>query len=128
GHRALDQPKQPECGSLLAELPKTALSKGLRLHILKASTETDIDAAFGVMAQAHAGALLAGSDVFFNSRRDQIIALAARRAIPAIYDTPAFTDAGGLPMAPALRKLIASSASTPARCCTAPSRPICQCS
>jgi putative ABC transport system substrate-binding protein len=44
----------------------------------------------------HAQALLAGSDAFFNDRRRQIVALAARYAVPAIYDTTAFTSAGGL--------------------------------
>jgi putative ABC transport system substrate-binding protein len=89
-------PTNPNSGPLVKDLPGVAEAKGLQLHILKASTASEIDAAFAGLAQLHAGALLAGSDAFFNSRRDQIIALAARYRVPGIYDTPAFTAAGGL--------------------------------
>jgi putative ABC transport system substrate-binding protein len=92
----LVNPSNPNTSQLLADLPKAAQAKGFRLEILKAGTETEIDAAFAALRPLQAGALLAGSDAFFNSRREQIVALAAKHAIPAIYDTPAFTEAGGL--------------------------------
>ena len=92
----LVNPENPNSGPLVKDLPGAAEAKGIELHILKASTASEIDAAFASLAQLHAGAVLAGSDAFFNSRRDQVIALAARYRVPAIYDTKAFTVAGGL--------------------------------
>ncbi len=92
----LINPKNSNSGALVKDLPQAAATRGLQLHILKASTESEIDAAFASLAQLHAQALLGGSDAFFNDRRAQIIALASRYAVPAIYDTPAFAAAGGL--------------------------------
>ena len=73
-----------------------ARSLGLQLHILNASTEGEIDAAFGKLIELRAGALVVGGDPFFNSRRDQIVALAARHTLPAIYEWREFVVAGGL--------------------------------
>ena len=92
----LINPTNSNSGRLVKDLPKAARVKGVQLHILSASTESEIDAAFASLAQLKAEALLAGSDAFFNNLRDQIIALASRYAVPAIYDTPVFTAAGGL--------------------------------
>jgi putative ABC transport system substrate-binding protein len=92
----LINPTNSNSKGLVKDLPKAAEAKGLQLHVLKASTESEIDAAFAGVAQLPARALVAGSDAFFNSRRNQITALAARYRVPAIYDTPAFTAAGGL--------------------------------
>jgi putative tryptophan/tyrosine transport system substrate-binding protein len=69
---------------------------GQQVSILSANTEREIDVAFATVAQSGARALLVGSDPFFSSERDQIIALAARHAIPAIYEGREFTTAGGL--------------------------------
>jgi putative ABC transport system substrate-binding protein len=69
---------------------------GHQLNILSASSERDIDTAFATLTESHAGALLVGSDPFFNSRLDQIVALAARHVIPAIYEGRDFAMAGGL--------------------------------
>ena len=68
----------------------------MELLILKASTESEIDAAFASLAQLQAGALLVSRDPFFNSRLEQLVALAARYAVPAIYPWREFTAAGGL--------------------------------
>jgi ABC-type uncharacterized transport system substrate-binding protein len=78
------------------EVEEAARAKGLRLHILKASTESEIDAAFTSRAQMQAGALVVGADAFFNSRREQLVALASRHGVPAIYERREFTTAGGL--------------------------------
>jgi putative ABC transport system substrate-binding protein len=67
-----------------------------QVSILSANTEREIDVAFAAAAESHARALLVGSDPFFNNERDQVIALAARHAIPAIYEGREFVMAGGL--------------------------------
>ena len=62
-----------------------ARSLGLQLHVLDASTEVEIDAAFEKLIELRAGGLLVSVDAFLTSQRDQIVALAARHAVPAIY-------------------------------------------
>ena len=69
---------------------------GLELSILNASSEREIDAAFATLAEHRAGALLVASDPFFFARRDQIAALAARHAVPALHISREFAMAGGL--------------------------------
>jgi putative tryptophan/tyrosine transport system substrate-binding protein len=73
-----------------------ARTLGQQVSILSASTAHDIDVAFATVTKSGAGALLVGSDPFFNSERDQIIALAARHTIPAIFEGREFATAGGL--------------------------------
>jgi ABC-type uncharacterized transport system substrate-binding protein len=67
-----------------------------QIHFLSASNESEIDAAFATAAELRAGAMLVAGDPFFNSQRDKIIALAARHAIPAIYEQREHALAGGL--------------------------------
>ena len=70
---------------------------GLQIDIVNASTEREIEAAFATLGQKSTGALVVGNDPFFASvLREQIIALAARHAIPAVYDLREYADAGGL--------------------------------
>jgi hypothetical protein len=71
-------------------------AKGVQLSILKAGTESDIDAAFGSLVQLRADALVVATDPFLNSRRDQLVALASRHAVPAIYYWREFATVGGL--------------------------------
>jgi putative ABC transport system substrate-binding protein len=71
-------------------------AKGVQLHIVKAGAEREIDAAFAALVELHAGALLIGTDPFFGSRREQLVALAAHHAVPVIYPWPDFAQAGGL--------------------------------
>jgi putative tryptophan/tyrosine transport system substrate-binding protein len=69
---------------------------GQQVNILSASTARDIDVAFATATESGARALLVGSDPFFSHERDQVVALAARHAIPAIYEGREFVMAGGL--------------------------------
>ena len=69
---------------------------GLQLVVLKASTEEEIETVFATMAPQGAGALFVGIDAFFTARRDQIVALAARNKLPAIYGLRGFAVSGGL--------------------------------
>ncbi|MGB7673034.1 MAG: ABC transporter substrate-binding protein, partial [Pseudolabrys sp.] len=80
----------------LGGVQEAARAAGQRLSILSASNERDIEIAFATATGSRAGALLVGSDSFFDSRIDQIVALAARHAIPAIYEGRDFVMAGGL--------------------------------
>jgi putative ABC transport system substrate-binding protein len=78
------------------DLQEAARAKGIELHIVKATTESEINTAFATFIQLHAGALLVGADLFFFSRREQLLALAARHALPAMYEWREFAAAGGL--------------------------------
>jgi putative tryptophan/tyrosine transport system substrate-binding protein len=73
-----------------------ARSLGLELHVLNASTERDFDVVFANLIQLRAGGLVIGSDAFFSSRMEQLAALAARHAVPTIYQFREFAAAGGL--------------------------------
>jgi putative ABC transport system substrate-binding protein len=73
-----------------------ASARGLQLHVLKASTESEIDAAFATVMQLHICALIVAADPFLDGRREQLVTLAARDAVPAIYALREFVLAGGL--------------------------------
>jgi putative ABC transport system substrate-binding protein len=92
----LVNPNNPFAESTTKNAREAARSKGVQLHVLKASTETEIDAAFTNIAQTHVDGLIQPSDALFNSRLDKLVALAARHAVPAIYDWREFTEVGGL--------------------------------
>jgi ABC-type uncharacterized transport system substrate-binding protein len=78
------------------EIQKAAAAIGRQVIMINAHNERDIDAAFAMIMEKRAGALLVGNDVFFNSRRDQIVTLAAHYKLPAIYEFREFAEAGGL--------------------------------
>ena len=80
----------------MREVQDAARIKGLQLPILKAGTESEIDTAFGSLSQLRNDAILVGSDPFFASQREQIVALAARHSVPAMYEWREFAMAGGL--------------------------------
>jgi putative tryptophan/tyrosine transport system substrate-binding protein len=80
----------------VADVQEAARAVGLHIHVLRATTDSEIDAAFAALSQIRAGALVVSSNAFFNTRREQIVALAARHAIPAIYDGREYAAAGGL--------------------------------
>jgi putative ABC transport system substrate-binding protein len=69
---------------------------GARLLVINASTESSIEAAFVTLVEKRAGSLLVSGDSFFVSQRDQIVALAARHAVPALFHRREFTAVGGL--------------------------------
>jgi putative ABC transport system substrate-binding protein len=81
---------------IIREVQEAARAKVLQLPILKAGTESEFDAAFATLVELHVSALVIASDSFFSSRREQLLALAARHAVPAIYDIREPAAAGGL--------------------------------
>jgi putative ABC transport system substrate-binding protein len=91
----LSNPKFPTAQAVIAEIQAAAVL-GTRIHIVEASSEREIDAAFVAMRKARASAFLLAPDAFFINRRDQIVALAAHHAIPACYPFREFVEAGGL--------------------------------
>jgi putative ABC transport system substrate-binding protein len=82
--------------TLVRELRSAARIHGVELHILHASTESDLDTVFAALPQLRAGALVIGADPFFNSRPQHLAALAARHAMPTIYPYREYVIAGGL--------------------------------
>ena len=70
---------------VIRDVQEAARTKGLQLHVLKASSESEIDTAFASLVQLHAGALVVGADPFLSGRREQLVALASRHAVPASY-------------------------------------------
>jgi len=80
----------------IGDVQRAARMKGLEVQILKAGTASEIDRAFATLAQLRADALLIGDDVFFTSRREQLVALTARYAVPAIERWREFAASGGL--------------------------------
>jgi putative ABC transport system substrate-binding protein len=92
----LRNPKGPAADEQLAEVQSAARALDVQLDVLAASTAEGIDQAFSVLAQRRPHALLLGADPYFQVRRDQLVALAARHAIPAMYEFREFVEAGGL--------------------------------
>jgi putative ABC transport system substrate-binding protein len=93
----LENPDNPISELLTRDVLAAATVIGLKIQILKAAgTDREIDAAFASLAQARIGALLVGNDPFFSNRVEQIVALAARHEIPAMYSQREFVAAGGL--------------------------------
>jgi ABC-type uncharacterized transport system substrate-binding protein len=93
---ALIDPDYPDANAQLDEVQAAAARIGIQLITLSASKESDIDAAFATLVQRGAGALLVGEGVLFAALKQQIVTLAARHAIPAIYFQKEFVAAGGL--------------------------------
>jgi putative ABC transport system substrate-binding protein len=92
----LVNPAFPDADVELRELQQAAITINRQLIVARAGTEAEIDAAFATLVQQGAGALLAASDVVFASRRDQLVTLAARYKLPAIFFQREFTEIGGL--------------------------------
>jgi putative tryptophan/tyrosine transport system substrate-binding protein len=92
----LMNPNNASAERVIRDVQEAARTKGLQLHVLKASSESEIDTAFASLVQLHAGALVVGGDPFLSSRREQLVALASRHAVPSIYAWREFAAAGGL--------------------------------
>ena len=92
----LVNPDGPSAERIIRDTKEAARAKELQLAVLKAGTEGDIDAAFASLAELHAGGVVVAGDAFFANRRDQLVSLASRHAVPAIYMWSDFTAAGGL--------------------------------
>jgi len=92
----LVNPNYPDIDLQRRELQEAAGAIRQRIHVVTAGAEADIDVAFATLVKQKTDALLVGNDPFFEGRRDQIVILAARGAIPAIYSGREFVAAGGL--------------------------------
>jgi len=92
----LVNPNSTGAERVIRNVQEAARTKGLQLHVLKASSESEIDTAFASLVQLHAGALVVASDPFLSSRREQIVALASRHAVPSSYAWREFAESGGL--------------------------------
>jgi putative tryptophan/tyrosine transport system substrate-binding protein len=92
----LVNPNDANTERMIRDVQEASRVKGLQLHILRADSEGEIETAFASLVQLHAGGLLVGPDAFFLSRRDQLVALASRQTVPAIYPWRELAAAGGL--------------------------------
>jgi putative ABC transport system substrate-binding protein len=93
----LVNPTSPNRANTLSrELQAVARIRGVELHVLEASNESDLDKAFATLPAMRADALVVGADPFFNSRPQQLAALAARHATPTMYPYRDYVAAGGL--------------------------------
>ena len=92
----LVNPNNPDTEPMIRDVQEAARTKGLQLPILNAASESEIKAAFATLVQFQVGAVAVGGDPFFNSRREQLAAVASRYAVPAIYEYREFPAAGGL--------------------------------
>jgi putative ABC transport system substrate-binding protein len=92
----LVNPTNPSAETDIEDVRKAAAAVGQPIFFLRASNERDIDAAFEAVIQRQVNALLVAHDPIFLSRRDQFVALAARHAVPAIFDFRDFVVAGGV--------------------------------
>lgn len=92
----LINPSFPASSMQLRDVQEAATSLGVQLIIARANVESDFDAAFSTFVQQRAGALLVCASPFFNGRRQQLVVLAARHSMPAIYEWREFVEAGGL--------------------------------
>ena len=93
---ALVNPTNPTADDETREIKEAARALGLEIHFANAGTAREIDAAFATLIQQRVGAVLIGADIFFFGRRDQLIVLTARYALPAIAQWREFAASGGL--------------------------------
>jgi putative ABC transport system substrate-binding protein len=92
----LENPNNPAFEITIRDVLAAAPAIGLKVQVLKAGTDREIDAAFVSLVQARTGALLVGGDIVFNNRIERLVELAARHAIPTMYGWREFVVAGGL--------------------------------
>jgi putative ABC transport system substrate-binding protein len=92
----LAHPTYPASAPFISDVKAGARSMGLRIEVFNASTESEIDTAFAALSARRLGALLIANHPLFTNRRERIIALAARYAVPTMYAQREFARAGGL--------------------------------
>ena len=102
---ALVNPQYSDADLQVEEFHEAARAINQQTYVVNASTEHDFEAAFAILAQHQVAALSVANDPFLNSRRDQVVALAARYVLPTIYPTIDYVKGGGLvSYAPSLSK------------------------
>ena len=89
-------PTFPPTNVQVAELKVAAAAQGLQIRIFNASSDSELEFAFAALGDAGVGAVALVGNPFFNSRRNQIVALSARHAMPSIFEIRQFVEAGGL--------------------------------
>lgn len=92
----LVNPTDPRTKTQTRDMQEAAHALGLQLHVLNASTEGEINAAFANLVQLQAGALIIGTGEVFNRRPEQLVGLAATYGLPVIYQSREFVVVGGL--------------------------------
>jgi putative ABC transport system substrate-binding protein len=92
----LVNPNFPDSENLTKDAQAAADTRGQKLVVVKANTESDLDPAFTTLVQQRIGALLVTAEPFFFSRREQLAALSARHAMPTIHSLREFVAAGGM--------------------------------
>jgi putative tryptophan/tyrosine transport system substrate-binding protein len=92
----LVNPTNVNAEAVLKDLQAAARAIGLQIHLLRASTEREIEAAFTTLLELRAGGLMVGTDPFFNSRSEQLARLAFHHAVPTVFQFREFAVAGGL--------------------------------
>jgi putative ABC transport system substrate-binding protein len=93
---ALINPATPGAEATEAEVRAAAAAAKVQVQFLRAGSERAIDTAFAAIAERRIGALMLCNDPYFNSRREQLVALATRHALPAIFEWREFAASGGL--------------------------------
>ena len=89
-------PKNPNTPGQLKEIEEAARGRNQSMHVLYASSENEIDAAFAIVSEKQANALIIGADPFYQRNRAQLLQLAANHSLPTIYFAREFVAAGGL--------------------------------
>jgi putative ABC transport system substrate-binding protein len=92
----LVNPNSTSVEAQIRDAQQVARLKALQVPILRASADGDFESAFASLLQLHAGGLVVSGDPFFDNRRKQLVTLAARHAVPAIYEWREFAELGGL--------------------------------
>jgi len=92
----LVNPNSPQTERVIGEMQKAARVKGMQLQILRAGSESEIETVFAGLVELRADGLVVQADPFFNAQREQLATLAARHAVPAIYEWRGVPVAGGL--------------------------------
>jgi putative ABC transport system substrate-binding protein len=92
----LVNPSSPSVATYLKGAAEAASALGIDIHLLNASTEREVDEAFASLARLRVGGLIVPNEPYLDSQRDRIAALAARYAVPALYNLREYVTAGGL--------------------------------